>query len=172
MKKIVRNNLYLVASAWCLILNDYPVISLVVLALLISYMVCELEKKNIWRVISISIVSFILSYLLARITILNYIDNFMLFCLLNSINIGLLFEAICKCNRKALYVDLAITMLAFVLFIFIATILPSKFAMGGSRANLYGLILLIFIPYSSILAIVTVNNIFKGISSFNVSSIS
>lgn len=161
MKKIVRNNLYMIASAWCLMLNGYSTISLLVLAFLVTYMIFEVEKKNIWRVISITIISFILSYLLANVTIMNYLDNIVLFILFNSLNIGLLFEAVNHCERKALYVDLGITTLVFILFITIATIMPSEYAMGGARANLYGLILLIFIPYSSILSIVVIKDLSK-----------
>ena len=168
MRSIIRNNIYMIITAWCLVLNGHSILCLFALVLGIAYLLYELENKNFWRVTSISIITFLLSFVVAKATIMPYAENCLYFLIGNSINVGLLFEAINKASKKTLLIDSLIAVCVFTFFISYATLLPSKYAMGGSKANTFGLILLIFVPYSSMLLVKALEKITKEVPSLNI----
>lgn len=149
MKKIVRNDLWMVIVAWCLVLDGYTILGLITSALASVYLFFSTRYKNYWRILAISLICFSLSFLFAKLTIIHLFSYFTFFCILISINVALLNERLYKERLKPLYKIFTVMFISLIAFMLVAAIMPNRYMFASYKANLYGLIILIFIPYTS-----------------------
>lgn len=149
MKKVIRNDLWMVIIAWCLLLNNYSILSLVVGTLASLYVYSNIMYKNYWRITAVFLVVFSLSELLANLIIIHLFDYFTFFCVITSLNVALLNERLFKERLATLYPIFLVMFISLIIFMLVASLLPANKVLANAKADLYGLIVLIFIPYTS-----------------------
>ena len=149
MKKVLRNNLWLMMIAWSMFLNGYSLLGglISITASLILFM--NIKSLKIGRILLIAGGYLLLGVVFTIFSSVNSFNNFPFFCSVVSINAALFNEKLYK-ERINTLMHLAIVMLlCFIIFIFVAMLLPSCIIFETARINMFYLITLIFIPYTS-----------------------
>lgn len=149
MKKVVRNDLWMVIVAWCFLLNNYSVCGMLTGVLASIYLSLNIRHKNYWRVLAITLICFSCSYLLASNIIIHLFYYFPFFCGIISINVALLYERLYKERLATLYPIFIVMFISLIIFMLSAFIIPANQVLANAKANLLGIIILIFIPYTS-----------------------
>lgn len=149
MKNILRNNLWMMIVAWCLMLNNYSLLSIVVGALASLYLSINVRFKNYWRVLAIYLICFSFSLILANLTVFHLFKLSTLFLGIVSLNVALLNERLKKERMANLFPSFIAMFVSLIICLFIAILLPANMTLANAKANLYALIILIFIPYTS-----------------------
>ena len=148
MRKKLIYNYWLVMAAWCMFLNDYIVLALL-LCLSASVVLTTIKMRiDYIRVGLISIASYLfISIFLCNTNIVYYFGDIVFFLATLSVNFALANEYIYIykvgfLKSITLYMTLALSVLSVI-----ALILPnSQYTMFGKN-NLYIVICLIFLPY-------------------------
>lgn len=149
MKNVVRNDLWMVIIAWCLLLNNYSLLGMVTGILASLYLSINTRYKNYWRILAVTLVSFSLSFLLARLTVIHLFSYFTFFCGIISFNVAMLNERLHKERLATLYPIFVVMFICLIIFMLVAFIIPTNLVLANAKANLFGLIILVFIPYTS-----------------------
>lgn len=148
MNNVLRNDLWMMIVSWCLLLNNYSILAVVVSVLASLYLCLIVNNKNYWRILSISLICFATMYLLAMVTIIHTFKLFSLFAVTLSINVGLLNERLYKERLINVYHVFVIMMILFLFFGLVALLLPYNYVLAKSKESLYALVIMIFIPYT------------------------
>lgn len=161
MKNITRNDLWMMIVAWCLILNGYSILSIIVGIFASIYLIKNIKNKNILRILSLATTTFLVNTLLAFICNAHSFIYFPLFNIFVSINVALLNERLYKERLKALYPILLVMIISLTVFVCLTILLPSKYYLISVKANILSLTILIFIPYTSIMMISVIKKEFN-----------
>ena len=161
MKKVVRNDLWMVIIAWCLLLNNYSVLGMITGILASLYLSLNIRNKNYWRILSITILCFTTSYFLASQIIIHLFRYFPFFCGIISFNVALLNERLYKERLAGLYPIFIVMFISLIIFMFVAFIVPASQLLPNAKTDILGLIILIFIPYTSEILISLLNKEFN-----------
>lgn len=133
--------------AWCLVLNDYLVLGLV-LDVLGSYIMLRSKRLNYWRLLAFGLLMFnVMEAILQLSNIPYFFYNITYFILLMSLNAAITNEFIYIFKAKALYSTIVMSTLAFIAFLFVLAVLPGNLYSLFSKASLFILICFIFLPY-------------------------
>lgn len=153
MKNIIRNDLWMVIVAWCLLLNNYSILGMGVGVLATIYTAYCTKHKNYWRVLAISLVFFSLNVIFARLTVIYNFNYFTFFSGIISLNVAFLNERLYRERLRALYPIFLIMFVCLIINMLIAIIIPANLVLAKAKADLFGLIIIVFIPYTSIMLI-------------------
>lgn len=149
MKKVVRNNLWMMIIAWCFFLNNNSALGMLSGGLASVYLFVNIRYKKYWRIIAVFLVCFSLSTLFGSLLYVSFFNYFTFFCGITSLNVALLNERLHKERLATLYPVFFVMFVCLIIFLLTALILPANNLLANAKANLYGLIVLIFIPYTS-----------------------
>lgn len=149
MKNVLRNDLWMMIVSWCLILNNYSILAIVVAILASCYLSMIITNKNYWRILSIVLICFASCYLLSLATIIHTFKYFSLFAIALSVNVALLNERLYKERLYNVHHTFIIMMILFLFFGVVALVLPYQYVLANSKESLYALLIMIFIPYTS-----------------------
>lgn len=153
MKNITRNDLWMMIVAWCLLLDGYSILGMVVGILATIYVIISTKRKNYLRIIGVSVVCFSLCFILARLTVFHSFNNFAFFSAIISLNVAFLNERLYRERLRNLYLIFVIMFACLIIFMLVALIIPANLVLANAKANMFGLIILVFIPYTSIVLI-------------------
>lgn len=153
MKYILRNNLWMMIVAWCLILRGYSLFALIVNVLASVYLLSNLTHINLLRTGIISLLFMIYCYLIGSVTVNGYYDHFVLFLSLTMLNVGITNERLQKERLNNIVNVFAFSLSAFVVFFILTLFLPKYLITEIGRLNMLCLIMIIFMPYSSIMLV-------------------
>ena len=134
--------------AWCLVLNGYSPLGIITCLLASIYLLFTIEYRNYFRLFVTYVLTFLSCYFIAKLTIIQMYDYFPFFLVVMSFNAALLNERLKKERLSALCPLFMIVFVSFIFFAGFAYILPSSYVYTFPKENIYGLLLLIFIPYA------------------------
>ena len=157
MKNILRNNLWMIAVGWCLVLNNYSILAIVVTVLASFYLSFTIANKNYWRMLSVFLIFFVTCLFFSYATSLHHFKYFWLFTLTLSINIALFNERLISERLRIVYRVFICIFISFAFFLLIALLLPYKYVLLNSKESLFALISLIFIPFTSTMLIALIS---------------
>lgn len=149
MKKVLRNDLGLMMIAWCLFLNGYSLLGVSAALIASIYCIVYISNKNGWRILALSLITFALSYYVLKNCYLFLFDFSTFFVASVTLNVCLLNERLCKERLSTLYISFIICFVCFFIFSLIALIVPVNNFIPFLKSDMYSLIMLVFIPYTS-----------------------
>jgi len=147
MKKVIRNDLWLIMLSYALLLNGHGIISAVLIVLADTYLFMEQGIINPIKMLLGLLVS---SILLACVyyTGLNLVYPLLPFyAVFLGFNAVLSYELLSKTNYSFTFQIAIIIVLTFLFMIFLAIIIPEKYYGVVGKINLYQIIVLLYIPF-------------------------
>ncbi len=148
MKNSLLVNYWLVILSWCLFLNDYIVLSLLVMLGSIVYIICILSHINLWRcgfVLSANILWFLF---LGRVSSIgSFFPEISLFGFFFAVNNALFTELVNSSRARDIYPSYLILACVAVFVSLIALFVPEYDYSLFTKMNLYLLITYIFSSY-------------------------
>lgn len=138
-------------------LNGYSLIGgiISITASIILYISCK--SIRIGRILLIASGYLLFNLVFTLFSTVDSFNNFPFFCSVISINIALFNERLYKERTTKLGKLSIIMLLCFIIFMFITLILPNNIVFEVARINMFYLIMLIFIPYTSEVLIAYIN---------------
>lgn len=149
MKYVLRNNLWMMIVAWCLMIKGYSFWGIVVALLSSIYLLPSIKRFNVLRCLIVFLGFMIYCYLLASVTVSSYYHNFTLFLLFNCLNVAITSEELQKERLSNLYNIFVFGLCSFVVFFLVTLFLPKYLITEIARINTLSLIMIIFMPYTS-----------------------
>lgn len=149
MKKVIRNDLWLMIIAWCLLLNGYSILGILISVVASIYLVNNTKYIKRIRLLSMSFAFILINSILFYLTAAYAFEYFPFFCLSVSLNVALLNERLYKERLSSIEPIAIIMVLSLIIFMSITAILPNSIIFYTAKNNMYSLIVLIFIPYTS-----------------------
>lgn len=167
MKKVTRNDLWMMIIAWCLLLNGYSILGIIVCFVSSIYLIANIKIINKLRVFTSFLAFTLLNGFLSYLTTAYLFNFFPFFCVLVSINLALLNERLKKERLLTLEIIFAFMIISLIVFMFTTYLLPNSVIFEAARQNMYSLIVLIFIPYTSeilVSLIIKIRNKYKFVN--------
>lgn len=149
MQNILRNNLWMIMVAWCLLLNGYSILSIITVILASVYLMAFNSNMKLKRMVLVGIINFILFYALGSITVSYKFNYFNLFAMVISINVSLLNERLNREKLHRVYKAFIASFTSLIIFLIASLIITNNFLITSVKTSIYALIVLIFIPYTS-----------------------
>lgn len=153
MKRLLIYNYWLVIIAWCLFLNDYIILPMLLGLGGCAILVFMKRRFNVWRIGCLSMVIYItISFILSLTNIPYYFSKFYVFLAIVCLNLALTFERISLFKNKYLMPFLMTMIISMVILSIVAAIVPDSLYSLFTKNSLFLMINIIFLP--QILAIV------------------
>lgn len=153
MKNILRNNLWMVIVAWCLELQGHYVYGIIVSLLASVYLLINIKNINVLKVGIIFLGFSIYCYLIGSVTVNELYKMFVPFMLTLMMNVSLTNERLKKERLINLYNIFVFCLTCFILFFLAILFIPSFLVNEIGRVNMLSLVMIIFMPYSSIMLV-------------------
>ena len=142
-------NYLFILLAWCLFLNDFSYLGIIILASYSLYLFKSFKSINYWRIISITLIlSIVFKFILSLSNIPFFFPKMYLFLIVISFNNALNNEMLNNLRRKDIYPTYISTCLLMFLFLLIGIILPDSLYTIFTKTSLYTMICFIFLPYA------------------------
>lgn len=147
MKTLIKNY-WMMILAWCLLLNGYDSLGIILAMFTCLYALIVLREVNYWRVIAVCMIEFSVSLMfLMSSSIPYYFPKLLTFLTVISLNAAISNEYLTALKRKHLmWFILAIISCMFVLSLLII-ILPDELYTMFTKTNLFLMEAYIFLPY-------------------------
>lgn len=148
MKKILIYNYWLMIVAWCMFLNDY-----ILLAILLGLIGCVLlliinRKIDYWRMSFMSVISYvIISFILLNSSVSYFFPKLYMFLAIISLDSAFTFERLYLYKVKYLLPFLMVMVISATVLSIIALILPSSLYTIFTKTNLLLMINFIYSPF-------------------------
>lgn len=154
MRRILIYNYWLLTIAWCMFLNDYVVLSILLGLLGSAILVFMKRRVNYWRMSFISVISYITIFLILSMSnIPYYFDKIYIFLAIICLNLALTIERLRLFKIKYIQPFLVIMLIGMIVLSIIACILPSSLYTLFTKNSLYIMIGIIFLPHIASISI-------------------
>lgn len=147
MKKVIRNDLWLIMLSYALLLNGYGVISAMLIVLADVYLFLNEGEINPLKMLLGLLVSGVL-FILVYYTELNLAYPLLPFYVVfMGFNAVLTYELLSKVNYSFTFLIALAIIITFIFMMFLAIIMPEKYYGVSGKINLYLIIVLLYIPF-------------------------
>ena len=153
MKNLLRNDLWMMIVAWCLEIEGYSDIAIGIVTFSSVYLLINRKDLKLLKALIIALLFSVYCYMVASVTVINLYDNFEIFIILASINAGITNEILQKERLNYLYRVFIFTLVSFVVFFLVTLFMPKALIYEITRLNTLSLIMIIFMPYTSLMLI-------------------
>ncbi len=152
MRKKLIYNYWLIIVSWCLFLNKNTLLAMI-LGFCASALLLSIKRKvNFWRVMSISLTSYmIISFVLSTTNILYFFPKLSYFNATICLNLALTNERLYLFKRKYLVSFLLSMVIGVSILSIISLLLPNNLYTIFTKNSLFLMILLIFLPYIALI---------------------
>ena len=148
MKKILILNLWLMMISWCLFLNGYVLVSILVSCASTACLLMNLGEVDHKRcAVTCVVFHIIMAGLYYRNNIPYFFPGFNQFMIFMVINAAICGEYPYHMKRKAFLPILSAAFIAFLSFIFLIIIIPGSDYTIFTKGNLFLMVCFIFLPY-------------------------
>lgn len=151
--KTIRNNLWMVMIAWCLLIEGKDIFAHVVIVSALVYLYFSSKTVKLLETAVLSCLFISVGLPLISLTALGISFSSVLFLIFASINVSLCYEYLSKVRLKSMYslfiIVFALELIMAVLFI----IMPITLMNNAARFKALMLVNVIFMPYTLILLI-------------------
>ena len=146
MKKELIYDLWMMMLGWSLFLIGYGMLGIIVVMSTNIYLFIRSRINNVWRFLSIFLLSFSLVYFTNSIS--NYYPLIALFLMAVCINVALTLELLIKIDNQYIFPIYIVSWFVFFTFFLTSILIPDYLYSFFGKQNLYIMIMLIFIPYT------------------------
>lgn len=167
MKRKLIYNYWLIIVSWCMFLNGYTWLS-VLLVLLACFMLVAIKRRlNYWRMSFTSVLSYVLiSFILSRTNIIYFFPKLYFFTAVICLDLALTLERTYLFKAKYLTPFVTIMAISISVLSLIVIFLPEELYSLFSKSSLITMIYVIFLPYLVMNAyVIGYKNIMKAVNS-------
>ena len=153
MKMALFKDSCLMIIAWCVYLNGYSFMAMVLALLSSIYLLVIKSEVNYWRIAAIALGIYVVSESILRFSNIPYFfPDLKYFMIFTSLNCSLANEYLYMIKYKFIFPVLIIIILYVVLLSLVICMLEeASYTMFGKK-NLYLMVMFIFFPYLSVMA--------------------
>ena len=148
MRKKLIYNYWLIIISWCMFLNDYTLLA-ILLGLIACLLLIKINRRiNYWRMSFLSVISYcVISFFLPRSNVLYFFPKLHIFLAIICINLAFTFERSYLFKSKYLKPFLLFMVMSLSVLSIIVLVLPNDLYTIFTKNSLYIMISLILFPY-------------------------
>ena len=147
MKRVFYINYWLMLLGWCLFLNGYSFLAVLSTILATTILYTANRDINHWRFFAVFLLGYMLTLIIYFVSsIPNFFPNLYLIIGTNSLNMALMMENVTRLKAKSIIPVYIVIILIMISAVSITFFLPDTLYSVFSKANLYRMIGIIFMP--------------------------